>query len=95
MSKAVKPLDPRWVLLASVVLPGTGQVLNRQPARGLMFLFFIILLGGFTLKTAPPDVSIVGKFAGGIFVWAMSVFDAYKHARIRSEIWGHQDQKQE
>lgn len=82
-----KPFDPRLVLASAIVLPGTGQVLNRDPVRGLIFLFFIILLGGFTLKTAAPDVSLIGKFAGGIFVWAMSIFDAYKRARIRTEVW--------
>jgi hypothetical protein len=82
-----KPVDPRLVLAAATVLPGSGQVLNGQPVRGLIFLFFIILLGGFTLKTAAPDVSIVGKLAGGFFVWAMAMIDAYKHARIRTELW--------
>lgn len=81
------PLNPRLVLAAALILPGTGQVLNRQPVRGLMFLFFILLLGGYTLKTAAPDVSIIGKLSGGIFVYAMSIFDAYKQARIRSEVW--------
>lgn len=81
------PLNPRLVLAAALILPGSGQVLNRQPVRGLMFLFFILLLGGYTLKTAAPDVSIIGKLSGGIFVYAMSIFDAYKQARIRSEVW--------
>ncbi|MFV0299758.1 MAG: hypothetical protein ACK5IP_02555 [Paracoccus sp. (in: a-proteobacteria)] len=83
------PVNPRLVLAAALVLPGTGQVLNRQPVRGLMFLFFILLLGGYTLKTAAPEVSIIGKLSGGIFVYAMSIFDAYKQARIRSEVWRH------
>lgn len=81
------PLSPYLVLLSAIVLPGTGQVLNRQPVRGLIFVFFILLLGGFTLKTAAPDVSVVGKFAGGIFVYALSLMDAYKIARVRSEVW--------
>lgn len=81
------PLSPRLVLAAALVLPGSGQVLNRQPVRGLMFLFFILLLAGYTLKTAAPDVSIIGKLSGGIFVYTMSIFDAYKQARIRSEVW--------
>lgn len=81
------PLNPRLVLAAALILPGTGQVLNRQPVRGLMFLFFILLLGGYTLKTAAADVSIIGKLSGGIFVYAMSIFDAYKQARIRAEVW--------
>lgn len=82
-----RPFPPIAVLAAAVCLPGSGQVANRQPLRGLIFLFFILLMGGFTLKTAAPDVSLVGKFAGGLFVWAMSVFDAYKTARLRSALY--------
>ena len=81
------PLHPRLVLLVALILPGVGQVLNRQPVRGLIFVLFAILLGGFTLKTAAPDVSVVGKFAGGLFVWAMAAMDAYKVARIRWAVW--------
>jgi hypothetical protein len=82
-----RPANPYLVLAAAILLPGTGHVLNRDPVRGLLFLFFILLLGGFTLKTAAPDVSVVGKLAGGLFVWALSVLDAYKKARIRTETW--------
>lgn len=79
----MKPPSPSLVLVSAILLPGAGQVLNRQPMRGLIFVFFTILLGAFTLKTAAPDVSFVGKFAGGFFVWAMAIFDAYKTARLR------------
>lgn len=89
--KTTAPTNPHLVLAAAVLLPGTGQVLNREPYRGLMFLFFIVLLGAFTLKTADPDVSIVGKLAGGLFVYAMSIYDAYRRARIRIELWRHTD----
>jgi len=83
------PLSPYIVLAVAAILPGVGQLLNRQPVRGLVFLFFSLLLGAYTLKTAAPDVSIVGKLSGGLFVYAMSIFDAYKHARIRTTLWMH------
>jgi hypothetical protein len=85
------PLNPYLVLAVALVLPGVGQVLNRQPVRGLIFVFFAVLLGAFTLKTAAPEVSFVGKMAGGLFVWAMAVLDAYKTARIRQAVWRHTD----
>jgi energy-converting hydrogenase Eha subunit C len=85
-----RPLNPYLVLATAVVLPGMGQVLNRQPVRGLTFVCFAVLLGGFTLKTAAPDVSFVGNVSGALFVWAMAVLDAYRTARIRRAIWDHQ-----
>lgn len=84
-----RPIDPRLVLLSAIVLPGSGQVINREPWRGLTFVLFILLLGGFTLKTAAPDVSAVGKLSGGLFVWAMAAFDGYRRARIRAEVGRH------
>jgi predicted membrane protein len=84
-----RPTNPYLVLLAATVLPGSGQVINRQPMRGLTFVFFILLLGAFTLKTAATEVSNVGKLAGGLFVWALAMIDAYKTARIRFELWRH------
>jgi hypothetical protein len=84
-----KPPNPHLVLLVSLFLPGSGQVWNGQPYRGLVFIFFMLLLGGFTAKTAAPDVSAIGKYSGAIFVWAMSVLDAYKLARVRSTVWKH------
>jgi hypothetical protein len=75
-------------------LPGTThqdgeQGRDNRPLRRLTFLFFMLLIGGFTLKTASPDVSTIGKFSGGLFVDAMSIIDAYKDARIRLELWRH------
>lgn len=90
-----RPPSPYLVLAFAIILPGTGQVLNRQPYRGLLFLFFMFLLGGYTLKTAAPDVSLLGKFAGGVFVYAMAIFDAYRHARIRYAVWHHKTAKPE
>ena len=77
------PPHPYLVLATSAVLPGCGQVLNRQPMRGLMFLFFMLLLGGITYITAPPAASLIGHLAGGLFVYALSIPDAYRTARLR------------
>ena len=87
MTKA--PPNPYLVLAVATLLPGMGQVINRQPLRGLIFVFFIILLGAFTLKTAGPDISFIGKISGGLFVWAMAMMDAYKTARVRRAVHDH------
>ena len=86
---ASPPANPYVVLVSAILLVGSGQVWNRQPLRGLTFFFFMVLLGGFTLMTARPEVSLVGKLSGGLFVYAMSILDAYRTARIRQEVWAH------
>jgi hypothetical protein len=87
MTATKAPPKPYLVLAVATILPGMGQVMNRQPLRGLIFVFFAVLLGAFTLKTAAPDVSFVGKTAGALFVWAMAMMDAYRTARLRHAIW--------
>lgn len=89
----IRPVEPKLVLAAALAVPGAGQVLNRQPVRGLTFLFFMMLLGGYTLVTASPEVSLIGKLSGGIFVHALAVYDAYKSARIRTEIWRYRSNR--
>ena len=89
-----RPPHPLAVLAVAVFLPGCGQVMNRQPQRGLTFLFFMLLLGGFTMVTADASVSLVGKLAGGLFVYAMAIFDAYRTARLRWAIWRHDQRAQ-
>ena len=82
----MKPLNPYLVLATDIVLPGMGQVLNAKPVRGLQFVFFMLLLGWITAKTAAPDVSMIGKYAGGIFIYAISILDAYRTARLRQAL---------
>lgn len=81
------PPNPYLVLAAAVALPGCGHLLLGLTGRALTFLFFMIVLGWATAHVAPVDASFVGRHAGGFFVYAMSIFDAYKLARIRFEEW--------
>ena len=80
-----QPLNPRIVLALSIVLPGSGHVAIGQVQRGLCFVLFAILLMMVTYLTTTPDHSFIGRHAGGLFVWALSVTDAYRLARIRQE----------
>lgn len=81
------PISPKWVLLTAILLPGMGQVLNNTPLRGFFMVCFMIMLGLITFNLAEPDVSMVGRLAGGIFIYALSVMDAYYWAKYRSEIF--------
>jgi hypothetical protein len=81
------PLQPYLVLLVAIVLPGVGQVLNNAVARALLMLSFMMVLGYFTYHLADPHVSMIGKYSGGIFVYAISVMDAYYWAKYRVEVF--------
>jgi hypothetical protein len=79
-----KPINPYLVLVLATVLPGAGHVALRDAARGLAFAFFVVFFSVITYMTTPPDRSFIGRHAGGIFVWALSIPDAYRRARIRT-----------
>jgi hypothetical protein len=84
-----QPINPYLILLASLILPGSGHVWLGLAQRGLMFLFFIIILGWASSHMMPTHFSFIGRHIGGIFVYGVSVIDAYKIARIRFEEWTH------
>jgi hypothetical protein len=84
----VTPRPPLLVLAAAIVLPGSGQVLNRTPVRGLIFVFYIVLLGVVTYQLTTPDHSLIGRYAGGLFVYAISIMDAYRAAVFRAAAAG-------
>ncbi len=83
------PRNPHIILFAAIVLPGSGHVLQGLPQRGLMFLFFIVILSWASGHLMPPTSSFLGQHIGGFFVYGLSVIDAYKIARIRFAEWTH------
>jgi hypothetical protein len=89
-----RPLHPYLVLAAAVLLPGAGQVLNGMPSRALTMIFFMLSLGFVTMELAAPGRSFVGRHAGGFFIYAIAVFDAYVAARYRWERFRHRLQTQ-
>ena len=83
------PRNPYLVLLASLILPGSGHVLLGLAQRGLMFLFFIVILSWASTHLMPVTSTFLGRHIGGFFVYGLSVIDAYKIARIRFAEWTH------
>jgi hypothetical protein len=67
-----------FLVFAVSLIPGAGHVLLGQAQRGLMFLFFMTILGWISLKLMPEQASFVGRHIGGVFIWGMSVIDAYR-----------------
>ncbi len=87
-AKTQRPPNPKLVLLIALLLPGMGQVANRMPTRGLMFVFYIILLAIVTYNLTTPGHSVIGRYSGGIFVYMLSVLDAYRWALHRYKTFG-------
>jgi len=81
------PRNPYHVLLAAVVLPGSGHVLQGRAQRGLLFLFFTVILGWVSGHIMPESATFIGRHIGGVFVYGVSVLDAYKWSRVQWEIW--------
>ncbi len=84
---AKPPLHPYAVLGLAIILPGMGQVACGQPQRGFGFAFFSLLLALLSWHTTTPDQSFIGRAAGGLFVWALAIPDAYRIARGQYEAW--------
>lgn len=83
------PIHPYWILLAAILLPGAGHVLMGVPKRGLTMQMFMIALGWITWHLTTPHQSLVGRLAGGFFIYAMSVLDAYRIARVTYARYQH------
>jgi hypothetical protein len=77
------PLNPYFVLSVAVVLPGMGHVVCGAVRRGMMMQIFMVLGAFVTWHLAPPDASLAGRLAGGLFVYALSLPEAYRLARLR------------
>lgn len=82
-----QPINPYLALAIAVVLPGGGHVAVGEPERGLRFAFFTLLFAVVTWHFSTPAQSFVGRTAGGLFIWALSIPDAYRIARLRYETW--------
>jgi hypothetical protein len=46
----------------------------------------MLLLGTITYQLTTPEHSLLGRFAGGLFVYAISVMDAYRLAAHREHL---------
>lgn len=71
-----RPLSPTLVIAAALVLPGAGQMLNGDPIRGITMQFFMMFLAYVTYMVTGPEISLLGRIAGGVFIYLVSVLDA-------------------
>jgi hypothetical protein len=79
----LKPKKPIFLLVAALV-PGAGHVWLGQAPRGLMFIFFMVIFGWLSTKLMPETASFAGRHIGGVFIWGLSIIDAYRINRDRN-----------
>jgi hypothetical protein len=85
---AVREPLPVWlVTVAAMVLPGSGQLLNGMAQRGIIMQFFMMFMALATYMVTGPEISMIGRFAGGAFIYVVSVLDAYQIGRRRTSAY--------
>lgn len=78
-------LPNRYIVLAlAILLPGAGHVAIGEAPRGLVFAFFVVLFSVLSYMTTTPEHSFIGRHAGGLFIWALSIPDAYRRAALKA-----------
>lgn len=82
-----RPLPPKLVMAAALFLPGSGQMLNGDPIRGITMQFFMMFLAYITYQVTGPEISLLGRIAGGVFVYLVSVLDARAVALRRTRAY--------
>ena len=89
-----KPRPVWFVTLMAFVIPGSGQVFNGAPARGVIMQFGIVLGAFITYKLTTPEISPIGRMAGGLLVYVFSIVDANGIAKRRVNAWARIEAEQ-
>ena len=82
-----KPRSVRFVTVMAFILPGSGQVFNGDPTRGVIMQFAMLFMGFITWQLTDPSISTIGRIAGGLLVYVISVLDANGIAKRRVQAW--------
>lgn len=79
MSKRKNPLT---ALFLSLILPGLGQIYNRERSKGLLILASFAALGTITYGSSLYRTSAGLAF---ILVWITAIIDAHKTAKVSGQ----------
>jgi hypothetical protein len=82
-AKERPPVHPYLVMLIAMVAPGSGHWAAGNIQRGVMFAWFMFVFGWLSWRLAGPNIGVIGRLSGGLFIYALSVMDAYRIARFR------------
>lgn len=89
-----KPRPVWFVTLMAFVLPGSGQVFNGAPIRGIVMQFAMLFCAFITYQLTTPQISLIGRLAGGLLVYVFSIVDANGIAKRRDDAWARIEKEQ-
>jgi len=89
-----KPRSVRFVTVMAFVLPGSGQVFNGAPARGVIMQFGMVMGAFISYQLTTPDTSPLGRMSFGLLVYVFSIVDANGIAGRRVKAWRHIEAEQ-
>ncbi|TGE35033.1 hypothetical protein E4K67_27375 [Desulfosporosinus fructosivorans] len=73
---------PTWgPVVAAFLVPGSGYVILARPMRGLVMIFWMCIFGYITFRLSSANISLIGRFSGGIAVWVISVLEVHQLTR--------------
>lgn len=81
--KSKKEINIWLIVVASIIVPGSGHVLLGKPVRGLLLLFWMFVFGYITFQLTTIEISFIGRLSGGFAVWTISVLEVYRLVRKR------------
>ena len=82
---STKPFNPYLVMLIAVVAPGSGHWAAGQIQRGMMFAWFMFILGWISWKLVPPEFGTFMRLSPALLIYGLSILDAYRIARFNWE----------
>ena len=68
-------------VLAAMIIPGSGYLFLSRPMRGLVMLFWMCIFAYITFRLTTTEISLIGRYSGGIAVWVISVLEVYHITR--------------
>jgi len=71
----------KLVILMSLIIPSSGYVLLGKSKRGIMMFLWMFFFGYITYRLAPEGASSIGRIAGALAIWTLSVVEIHSIAK--------------
>ncbi|AET67264.1 hypothetical protein Desor_1619 [Desulfosporosinus orientis DSM 765] len=72
-------------IMAALLIPGSGYLFLARPMRGLIMVFWMCIFAYITFQLTTPEISVIGRYSGGIAVWIISVLEVDHMVRKRNQ----------